>query len=320
MINVQILTQNNEKTIKKTLESILEIKKNIFIGDYGSTDSTLSICKEYGAKIFNVKNLNRNEARDFLSKFSNDELNLWMQPWEILIQYDRKLKDSNSELFYVKILNNTIINWDIRIFNKNYKFINPIFETIDNNKNIDPIDSGFTLASQLNYFSNNELEIIQKWKNEKPLSSSPYYYEACILLSMEKYEDFLNVADHYFFIEKNNSMPLIIMRYYYALVQMYHKNLVKPTLQNLNLCLSMKPLMAEFWCLLGDVYYHLIKNFEISKSFYENAIFLGRKRLKTDRWPMDISKYGNYPKKMIKSCEEILINKSKYAPYSINSI
>jgi len=312
MINVQILTYNNKNTIKKTLDSVLDIKKNIFIGDYGSTDGTVQICKEYDAKIFNIKNLKKNEARNFLNNYSNDELNLWMQPWEILLQYNKKINNLNDKLFYSKILNNTIINWDIRIYNKNYKFINPIFETIDHKENIEIVDSGFTLASQFGHLSDGDLEIIQQWKQDKPLCSSPYYYEACILLSMQKYEDFLNVANHYFFIEKNNSMPLIMMRYYYALVQMYYKKLVKPTLQNLTLCLSKKPLMAEFWCLLGDVYYHLIKNFEISKNFYENAIILGGKRLKNDYWPMDITKYNKYPKKMIKSCEEILNNKSKY--------
>jgi tetratricopeptide (TPR) repeat protein len=62
--------------------------------------------------------------------------------------------------------------------------------------------------------------------------------------------------------------------------------------------------MSEFWCLLGDCYY-AIKDYEKSKSFYENALILGNKRLKNDGWPLEISKYKDYPQKMIESCDKI---------------
>jgi hypothetical protein len=67
--------------------------------------------------------------------------------------------------------------------------------------------------------------------------------------------------------------------------------------------------MAEFWCLLGDIHYSLLKEYDKAYSFYDNAIFLGKKRLKSDLWPMEISKYSDYPEEMKKSCNN-KINKT----------
>ena len=68
----------------------------------------------------------------------------------------------------------------------------------------------------------------------------------------------------------------------------------------------MKPIMAEYWCVLGDVYYHLAGDYDRAKRFYRNAIILGQKRKEDDMWPVELSKYNTYPEKMIKSCEELL--------------
>ena len=59
--------------------------------------------------------------------------------------------------------------------------------------------------------------------------------------------------------------------------------------------------------------YHLLKKFHQAKDFYENALILGKRRLATDKWPMDISKYGAYPKKMIESCDKIIESHSTYS-------
>lgn len=61
MITIQILTKNNEKTIVTTLESLRSINANIIIGDYGSTDGTLEICKKFNVK---VKKINSNISRN----------------------------------------------------------------------------------------------------------------------------------------------------------------------------------------------------------------------------------------------------------------
>lgn len=64
-------------------------------------------------------------------------------------------------------------------------------------------------------------------------------------------------------------------------------------------------MMAEYWCLLGDVYYQQ-SSYEKAKHFYENALVMGARRLRTDAWPMEISKYKAYPNKMMAACDRIL--------------
>ncbi len=97
---------------------------------------------------------------------------------------------------------------------------------------------------------------------------------------------------------ERDGMSATMTRYYYAMVKLTQKA-HKPALQNLNLCLCAKPLMAEFWCLMGDVYFYLLGKPDSAKEFYENAIVLGARRLQSDRWPMDFSKYRKYPERML---------------------
>ena len=280
----------------------------------GSTDNTKEICfktcKSLDLDFYELKTQDRSEARNKLVQMTPDsDSYFWIEPWEILAQGHASLSKFNKKTGYVSILQNQILTHDIRIWEKSTKFVNPVFETL----NIDQAeDTPILIYSNGNINYEDTMENIIKWKSEQPFSPKPYYYQSCLLLSKGKYEEFLSVADHYMFIEKISSMSLIMTRYYYAMVQIMHKRSYKPALQNLNLCLCERPLMAEFWCLMADVYYHLFHKFKDAKEFYENAIMLGAKRLKTDKWPMDISKYRSYPQKMIDSCNSIIDDKTLY--------
>lgn len=312
MLTVHILTKNNQKTIEATLKSVADLGASILVGDYASTDNTIEICKTYHAKIFNVKNKKRNEARTWLDgQASKNGWNLWLEPWETIIQNPLAYESVNSDTAYVRVLHEQNITWDVRLWHKSCQFINPVFETI---KSDNASNSNMILASSGGHDYSDVFESIQQWKVDEPLSKQPYYYQACLLLAEKRYDDFLASAEHYLFLDKQPTTSGIMTRYYYAMVQLMHKKAVKPTLQNLNLCLCAKPLMAEFWCLTGDVYYHLMHKFALAKEFYENAIFLGSKRLASDRWPMDISKYNKYPNKMIESCNQLLNNHADFVP------
>ena len=303
MLNVHILTKNNSKTIAQTLESVLPLKPNVIVGDMGSTDRTVDICDNYGAQIVMLDDRDKAEARNRIIEDHGGDLNLMLEPWEILAQ-----GHSNIAEGFVKILNNQTLSKEARVW-KQGRFINPVYEILENPCSNETDVLLYVVGSRDH---EEDLKRVDLWIEKEPRLSSPYYYKACSLMSLGRYDEFIKCAEHFLFLD-SKSMSAVMCRYYLAMIYLIHKRQYKPVLQNLNLCLCARPLMAEFWCLMGDVYYHLLKRFADAIEFYENAMLLGKRRLANDKWPMDISKYNQYPKKMIESCEKIISTRATYS-------
>jgi glycosyltransferase involved in cell wall biosynthesis len=306
MITVHLLTKNNARTIQKCLDSVCACSDRILVADLGSTDGTIEFCENAGAEIYRMRS-RRDEARNRLIDLSSGT-NLAIEPWEALVQGHEQLRSLQGE-HYATILNQKIITKEVRVWHKG-RYINPVYEHLD----VPAKDSGLVFYSSGRCDVDDLLQEIQLWKQQSPTAISPFYYEACTLLTKGDWAGFLPLAEHYMFLDNSQSMPAIMLRYYYAMANTIHLRKVRPALQNLSLCLAAKPLMAEFWCLMGDIYYHLLKRHKDAKEFYENAVILGSRRLNTDPWPMDLTKYKAYPQKMIASCEHIIQNTAFYVP------
>jgi glycosyltransferase involved in cell wall biosynthesis len=304
MLTVHLLTKNNSKTIRKALDSVQWADK-IMIADLGSIDNTIQICKEADVQIFQM-NCPRNQARNTLIEKTSGPT-LYLEPWEAFANGHNTLSQLSGNT-YATILQNKSLTKDIRAWINKPSFINPVYEAIEG----DAVNSDILIYSTGRTDHKDLLQEIYEWKKAVPLSIAPYYYEACTLLSLGLWNQFLTVSEHYMFLDKTKSMSAVMNHYYFATAQLMYVKKVRPTLQNLSICLDANPLMAEFWCLAGDVHYHLTKKFNVAKDLYENAVFMGSKRLKNDKWPMDISKYKIYPLKMIESCNKIMESKSLY--------
>jgi len=308
MLTIQILTKNNAKTIVKTLESIENLEAAVVVGDLGSDDITIDLCETAGITVERLGDIGRSAARNRLAR---DGWNMALEPWEAVI-LGHALIDSNwleGCCSYVSILNQKTITKELRFWTPRMRFLNPTFETLAAQTDR---ESGVILGVHGQRNPEEDLQLIERWKHDFPLSAQPYYYQSCVELSQGKYEAFLKTANHFLFMDSEMSMSTIMTRYYMAYVYLTHRKKARPALQNLNLCLCARPLMAEFWCLLGDVYYHLLREFNNAIEFYENAKILGGRRLKTDKWPMDLTKYKEYPNKMIESCQNIINASSIY--------
>ena len=302
MITVQILTMYNAKTIKKKIESVQSLGATILVGDMGSKDRTIDICENFGAHIIRLDDKDRSKARNRLIDDSGNGLKMMIEPWEVLAQGHQNIKEG-----YASILSGEVISKEIRFWTEG-RFVNPTYERVKSN--IDK-DAGVLFYNIGSRDYEEDLRLIEIWKANDPRISSPYYYQACCQMALGRHEEFLKTVEHFLYLDKN-SMSAIMARYYLAMVHLIYKKQAKPVLQNMNLCLCARPLMAEFWCLMGDAYYHLLKKFDHAKEFYENALILGGSKLATDMWPMDISKYGKYPRKMIESCEKIVKSSCNY--------
>lgn len=311
MLTAHILTKNNSQTIRKCLESIIPLQITILIGDLGSTDGTTAICEDYGLNVSNFQGMDRSYARNLLQKDSETTWNMWIEPWEFFFSGHLQPRFLKGEACYASVLRHHLLTKEIRFWTQG-QFINPIYERLDLDTNQES-DVVFCATGDRNL--QEDLQAVERWKVAEPLATQPYYYQACLNFALGHYDEFYRLAEHYLFLEPKASITTTMTRYYYALANIIHRRKVKPALQNLNLCLCHRPLMAEFWCLMGDAYYHLLKKPNFAKEFYENAITLGSRRLKSDKWPMDISKYNKYPKMMIDSCEKILASSEHYGRY-----
>lgn len=301
MITVQIIIQNDEQHIESCIKSLMSYN-NLFDFDIintGSTDKTLEICNDYKLKITNVENIkDYSKARNENLQKHKNGFHMFLHPYERLIyneNFTNLLKNKNSYLF--KVIQGTVLTKEVRLWSsKSIKFENPVFEKLNQKQGV---QTNFVIASNVtNYNINNSKIIINDWKKREPLNFEPYYYEAFELLKEKDYLNFKNVAEHYLFLDKN-SKSSIMMRYYLSLIQLHCFNDINSANSNIMKCIFKKPLMAEFWCLLGDIFYK-INDYKRAFEFYDNAIILGSQRKENDDYPLDIIKYKEYPNSMLK--------------------
>ena len=309
-LTIHLLIQNNEETITQALESILPLKANIVVADIGCCDKTAQICKSYNLSVVKINGTDRSKIRNELVSQSKTEWQFYIEPWEILLSgheiFD-SLVNEKSYAYHCEVLQSEIITKQIRLWKKDtLHFTNPIFETLK--------DENSAHAEVILYLENKEWpdgKQIEKWKKSNPLATDPYYYQACWQLFKKNYKEFLSLSEHYLFKERQQTISATMTRYYTGIVNCLVTNDLEIATRNALLCVAAHPLMAEFWCLLGDAYFQA-REFEKSMTFYDNAMLLGKRRLRGDRWPMHISKYDEYPKEMIESCKKVLANSSQF--------
>lgn len=302
MITIHMVIQNNQETIQKAIDSVSLLNPQFVFADIGCTDNTATICKRYGEVIrMNLRN-DISAIRNALCE-KQTEWNLQLEPWETVLTGLEEIEGLAEGNYRCNIIQNTLITKPIRIWHKSnkIKYKNPVFEIIPGNA--DP--TGIYIRSNPPDFTERNLALLEAWKEKNPVAFEYYYYKACMFLTQKKWKEFIDTANHFLFQEKKITMASIMTRYYMATVYCYvFKDFLK-ALELLMYCFAEKPLMAEFWCLLGDIYYES-NEYTKAKCFYENAKLLGSRRLNSDEWPFDISKYKEYPDKMILSCEDII--------------
>ncbi len=299
-LKINIITMNHQQTIERCLDSI-SCFENINIVDLNSSDNTISLCgKKYTVKQYkNIKDISRiiNENLDA------NKWNLILYGNEVLMKGLEELKEicsSKEQLsFNVKILYKNTVNQELRLWNKNLTFKNPVCETVEDEKSL---NSKSILFKSLDCDNENFLikkNIIEEWKKNEPLNLEVYYYEAMNELMLKNYNKFIALSVYYL-KQKSSGFSSALLCYYLAIVYGSILNDWNKAIQFMASCIDYDPTVAEFWCFLGDIYFNLNQKIK-ALSFYENALILGKKRKSTNAWSIDVSKYKIYPEKMIKA-------------------
>ena len=313
-LSIQILTKDNQETIEDCLNSISQINCKIIIGDLGSKDKTIEKCLKFKPEIINISlNDDISQARNFLIDKANTVWHLVIEPWEVLLTppeaiIEKMLYEACAYKFHV--LQGDLVTKETRLWNKslNLKFKNPIYETIDAEAKM----AAIYIISKGGKRSIPTKELAHKWKAKNPLSADPIYYIACSELIDKNWDTFLNYADLFLHQQKKQNISYFITCYYMAMVLFYIKKDYQKAIQTLCPCIIKNPTLAEFWCLLADVYY-AISEYNKAYHFYNNAKILGSRRLESSDYPMEISKYKDYPEKMMQACVSISENTNSYS-------
>ena len=197
MISLSMIVKNEEKYLRDCLESVKGVVDEIILVDTGSTDSTVRIAQEYGAKIFNFEWIN-----DF-SAARNYSLDQCTGDWILYLDADERLSaKSKNQLklltgknikiaYYCQVCSIDEVNSRpsimsyVRLFpnEKSLKFEGAIHEQIEyslnqnkiriNNSSIEILHIGYNLANNgLTLKAKRNLDILL---SEYMKNNSSYY-------------------------------------------------------------------------------------------------------------------------------------------------
>lgn len=284
---------NEESLSIDSIESLNKINTYILIGDIGLSDESISKLNKF--KNLTIKKISKVENNSY---YKNQLIDTCTTDWILFLNSGELLEKftlpEQKDVYRCSLINQNIITKEIRFWHKSkkVKFVNPIYENIKSNSSSSNI---WIKSNIINYNS----EILKKWKEIEPLNNSILYYEAMEELKNGNYDNFVNKIQCFIFNEKTPSLALLMSKYYFAQVLLKKKN--KQCLTEILECLFTKPVMAEFWCLLGDFFY-IKGEWSKAKIYYQNAIIMGQKRNFQDDTPVEVLKYKKYPNQMIESC------------------
>ena len=304
MLTVQILLRNNKETIERTLDSVSGMGR-IVVGNLGSTDGSVDICSSYGAEIVEIRD--KSDFSSIRNSLAGDGPNFFIEAWEFLARGKEEIMSADGSK-QICVISGGIASKETRVWRGGDGFVNPVYEVIPApSARYDP--TIVVVAGESPNLIAERKGLVRKWLDSRPTSCEPYYYMACSCLYERNYEQFFFYATKYLAMERKHGVESVLICYYMAQIELHTGRLGEAS-GHILFCLSARPMMAEFWCLLGDMFYKQNK-FGKARSMYENAMIVGKARKSNDPYPVEISKYKEYPEKMIGSIDEISMDMAK---------
>lgn len=305
MLNIHIVTLNNSSTIEDCLESITNYFPKdfykIIVVDGGSQDDTIEKCLKRNIKVTKTKVEDLSKTRNSVLE---GEWQFYIEPWEILtlghdIIYNTVIK--NKDHLRINVIQGDVLNKPIRLWKKSLcLFTGKVYEKID----IQGGEvAGLIVAKQSGI--NRNKPIIENWCKLCPTNPNAFYFKSMMLLHEGDFRSFIKESQYFHFLTKNINEKKIMIWYYESCVYCYIERNANLALKKISACIACKPRMAEFWCILGDIHYYLLDDYTKASCFYENAIIMGSFRENNDNMAIEISKYNEYPKKMLDSCRQL---------------
>lgn len=298
MLTIQVITKNNIKTIGRCLESAVRIADEVVVGDLGSEDGTLEACRDAGARVVEVKF--EGDFSEVRNSLLADGQNMYLEPWEAVVRGGEAVRGMEG-CFAFYVAQRGFVSKQVRLWRQGV-FTNPAFERVSGCGDAVVRPDVVVLASGAPDTRRLNTSICRSWAEARITSPEPHYYLACSLLAEGRLEDFMGEATKYLSMDAEGGESSILMNYYLASVEL-HRGMVAEASRRVLGCIGARPTFAEFWCLLGDMFYRRGK-FPKAMEIYENARLIGSRRRNDDMYPIEISKYGEYPRSMEEKCRK----------------
>lgn len=297
MLTVQMITKNNQKTLRRALESLDPLECRVVVADMGSSDSTLDICSDHGAEIIRVRQEGDRSA--IRNGIMGEGMNMILEPWEFLAKGHEEISacETNSN---VLVVNSNFASKELRIW-KDIMFKNPVYESLDGEAGL---LEGVAIVSKDEPDRREEnAAACEKWRESRPTDSDPWYYSAFSSLSLGRVDDFMKFAERYLAMAGKFGPAEVQMSYRMAQTLLARGDLKRSAGICLR-CMALHPSFSEFWCLMGDIFMRG-REYSKARSMYVNALEIGSRRSSSDSHPVEMEKYMKYPAYRIRMLEEM---------------
>lgn len=301
-----MIVKNEEKNIRRCLQSAVNCVNEIIIVDTGSTDNTCEIARNFGSRIYSFAwNNNFSAARNASLEQAGGDWILFLDADEEL-QLDhpdvlRDLVSTDQEGFFIKIINyigsenwvETCPDLVFRLFRNKpeYRFAGAVHEQI-----VDVIlqknpQAAFQIAGGLSIIHygytdqqisdkdkiNRNLKLIEEELEQKPNDSLLRYHYGVELFRAEKYTEaaivFTNTAN------ATNPQTIYFPKLIRYLVMSHQSAQEYPqALHALNLGLQFFPDYADLYYYKGLIHLEL-KNFALAKEAFQKAVSMPEQQL-----------------------------------------
>lgn len=304
-LTIHCLHGGQDEATIKTLMGAAALTKKLTCGDGTGSDRIKAYCRAHAVKYL------RMTYDENISLFHNELIASGDTPWHLHLCPGEKVIDTNRlseavagepNAYRVPVLKGDWLTKEIRLHHRSLgcKFSYPVFENIVFNKSL---FSEIYIVGDNQPPSHDTGTLLRAWAKRQPLALEPRYYMALGHLTEGRLSEFLNAAQSYLFADPAGGQANTMLRYYLACGMATQPKTRREAVRHVLTCLASNILMAEFWCLLGDIC-RADGSYDKAKPMYRNAIVLGGRRLKDDGWPMQISKYKKHPNAMTGECEE----------------
>ena len=325
-ISVQMIVKDEEGQLPRILASLIPLQPaEVLVGDTGSSDQTQTIAKWFGCKVLNI------EWQDHFAEARNMVCDEAEQPWCFWIDADEELMESSAKALRKKIIQKKLEGdhhlirftepplsmYQMRLWKREpgeKPWRGRVHEKIWMDGPEPEVHHDIIVIQHNDERRPRKLErnmdLLKRAMKEEPDNHYNLFHAAVLSNMMNRHDDSQKYAEKYMHLAPREDIRTkLYIQYLLAWNATFvHRN-YQQAVNLLTSAISVDPCAAEFWCLLGDVYWWIGRKAD-TFTFYENALYLGQAHPESF-WLVDLRKYDEYPREQLEKLKAQGIQRAK---------